>query len=194
MTGVSGAPWSLAGRAVVWLASGPRRTTSGAWVLGELGGAVRYSSSPVGEYAEVFALRALRSSWRLVGQVPFMAVDSPASVTAGRANWALPKALASLEGDPASRLSATGEEPDPWSLTVRVRSRGPRLPVRVGGTLVQVTADGRRWTTRCRGSGRVRPALVTIESGGAAAHWLPSGRRVGGVVDLRLHLEVPRTG
>jgi hypothetical protein len=55
---------------------------------------VRYLDSPVGSYVEVFASPVLVRRGPVPAiSVPFIAVDSIASVAGGRAGWALPKSL-----------------------------------------------------------------------------------------------------
>ena len=61
---------------------------------------VAYHRGPVGPYAELLASPVVLADG--AGHVPFIAVDSPASVAGGRANWALPKDLAGFDGAPGA--------------------------------------------------------------------------------------------
>ena len=67
-----------------------------------MAGFVEYLDTPVGPYHEVLAGNLLWTGRLSVSQVPFIAVDSLASVAGGRANWALPKTMADFEVDLAS--------------------------------------------------------------------------------------------
>jgi len=92
-----------------------------AWPLG-VGGMLRYRASPVGPYAEVWATPGIR-----VGRhgpeltIPFMAVDSLASLRGGRANWGLPKTLATFNSAPLAARAC-----------LEAVTRGARLPLEEG--------------------------------------------------------------
>jgi hypothetical protein len=59
---------------------------------------LRYKEGPVGAYDELLAMpNVLLRRRRLSLHVPFIAVDSEASIAGGRGNWALPKTLAEFE-------------------------------------------------------------------------------------------------
>ncbi len=168
------APWRLEVAGVVWA----HRAVPGAARFHQpglpydravpvtVGGLMRYPDSPVGPYVEVWAspTPVLRGGELSLG-VPFMAVDSDASVRGGRENWALPKTLATFGPGVA--------EGEGWSVRVRVVSRGLRVPFAVAGHLLQVAADGRplRTPARVRGVGRL--ARVHVE---ATHAWLAAGR------------------
>lgn len=82
------APWTCEAEAVVWYARGSAAATEAlppalrgsASGLAVVGGIVRYASTPVGPYDEVFALVGSRSRLQPWGSVAFMAVDSEASL------------------------------------------------------------------------------------------------------------------
>ena len=63
---------------------------------------VHYDQTPVGAYDEVVASVILLRGRHWVAHVPFIAVDSEASIVGGRVNWALPKTMAAFEGRPAA--------------------------------------------------------------------------------------------
>ncbi|MHB8242684.1 MAG: acetoacetate decarboxylase family protein [Solirubrobacteraceae bacterium] len=63
-----------------------------------MGAFLRYKEGPVGAYDELLAMpNVLLRDRRLSLHVPFIAVDSEASIAGGRGNWALPKTLAEFE-------------------------------------------------------------------------------------------------
>jgi hypothetical protein len=128
-----------------------------------LGAFVRYHDSPVGPYNEVWAAPSLSPALH----IPFMAVDSEASLRAGRANWALPKEMAAFSG-----WSAEG---DGWSVAARVVSAGLRIPLVGAGELRQAV----RSFAWARGVGR----LVRVEVEVRGIEWLAPGRHLG------LHVE-----
>jgi len=121
-----------------------------------VGAFVRYRDSPVGHYAEVLA-----ATQKL--HVPFMAVDSEASMHAGRRNWALPKEMASFAG-----WSAEG---DGWAVAARVASVGVRLPFAGAGLLRQAV----RSPLWAYGVGR----LVRVDVDVRGVEWLAPGRHLG---------------
>lgn len=150
------------------------------WVVG---GFVRYTDSPVGPYAEVYAGLVVRSGSRLRAHVPFMAVDSLESLRAGRANWALPKSLATFEGVPTTAGTTSGVmEADgaAWQVRVTARAFGPRLPLRAGVTVEQVRPDGSVGIFKAVVSGRARLARMDVEvvSQASLGSWMPSGRHL----------------
>jgi hypothetical protein len=138
-----------------------------AWPVA-VGGMLRYPRSPVGPYAEVWATPGIR-----VGRhgpeltIPFMAVDSLASLRGGRANWGLPKTLATFSSAP---LVAQG---DGWSVRVVVLSVGRRVPLLAVAGLLQRGEDGGELRSRARVRGVGRLARVAVDSD---THWLRSGR------------------
>jgi hypothetical protein len=181
------APWTVTCEAIVWYARSsrdalPAESDVGGRAVAVCGGFVQYRDTPVGPYGEVFGGVALRKDGKTAVTIPFMAVDSPASVVGGRRNWALPKTLATFGGSPTSG-SVTAEGPG-WRLRATARALGVALPVRSGGRIVQRWPDGELRTTLMRARGRARPALVTleVESDGPLPSWLRPGRHLGAVV------------
>ena len=189
------APWTCEARAVVWYARGSaaatealppslRRSASG---LAVVGGVVRYSSTPVGPYDEVFGLVGSRTGIRPWGSVAFMSVDSEASLAGGRGNWAMPKTLGTFTGEVGSgqTLTASGADASTWRISVRPTAYGPRLPMRSRGRCRQEFPDGRLGESLMNGRGRIRLALVDVEveSDGPLPTWLRPGRHVGAVVE-----------
>jgi hypothetical protein len=155
-----GPPWTLEATGVAWVHRGA------------VGALVRYASSPVGPYSEVWGAPAASvRGGRVAITVPFIAVDSAASLEGGRANWALPKTRATF-GD------GTAEGPD-WCIRARVVSAGVRIPVLVIGLLDQ-PGDVR---SPFRAYGRGRLARVEVETAGVTPRWLASGRHPGIVLD-----------
>ena len=85
------------------------------------------------------------------GHIPFIVVDSLASIVGGRANWLLPKALArfdwlSTDSAAGSEGSVTivGEQPakPAWSITVQFSTSGEASPLSLENHVQQVTNDG----------------------------------------------------
>lgn len=182
--GAPPAPWTCRCDAIVWWAWRPRSAGlpaaaghPGRLVVG--GALIGYSESPVGRYREVVGLLGGLGRHGLSGSVPFMAVDSPASLVGGRRNWALPKVLARFTGEPGARtMTAAGTG---WSVSATVGPLGPSLPVRLAGRLEQPWPDGRPRIARLSGRATGRPALVRIDvhSDGSLAGWLRPGRHLG---------------
>jgi hypothetical protein len=180
------APWTCRTRAILWIQTG--RPPVHPW----LGRATRltavafvhYLDSPVGEYHEILAGTVLRGVPPLV-QVPFIAVDSLASVHGGRANWALPKTMARFDGDFAAG-GAQVEAPG-WSARVEVVRSGPRLPLRLG--LNSVGPLGRYHSTM-RVTGRPSLLRTRIE-GPTIGAWLGSGRHLGLLLEGRMAIDPP---
>lgn len=181
------APWECDVQAVLWTHR-PNPGASGAVspdVRGRgpprlvVGGFVRCVDSPVGEYTEVFGALALANP-RPVLHVPFMAVDSLASLRGGRDNWALPKTLAALTGRPRDGgwLHA---EADGWRVGAGVRPRGPALPAAATLSVVQAWPGGAQAGFRATLTGRARPARVevAVASDGRLASWLLPGCHLG---------------
>ena len=183
------APWSLELRAVLWVARPaaewlPSSLSHRSRVLMGGGGFVRYLDTPVGPYAEALAATLLLRRRQALVHVPFMAVDSGASLVGGRANWSLPKTLADFEGDPGidATVSVHGEG---WAMRASARPLGPGLPLRGRIDLAQEWPDGTVRRARARLAGRARLALVTVvaDGGGEFTRCLSSGRRLGVVVE-----------
>lgn len=184
-------PWDCRVRAVVWVqrASSPLPADS-PWAARArpltLGAVVDYLDSPVGAYREVFAGPLVRGRLRPTVHIPFIAVDSLASVHGGRAHWGLPKSLASFDGDVgAGRVTATG---DGWS--VDVRAVGPGLPVPMLATFGNDQHAGRAAVV-VRGRGRATRVHVNA-TGPTLTPWLGTGTHAGVVGSGRLVVEAPR--
>jgi hypothetical protein len=178
------APWHTSMRAVVWQALPSRAARQAAGpvpgrVAMVVGAMISYNDTPVGPYDEIIGGVGMLS-----GQVtvPFIAVDSPASVVGGRMNWALPKTLARFTGGPASEMAATG--PD-WSVRVTVHALGLAVPFRTRGRLAQQWPDGEIRRTRVRMSGKARPALVRVRvtAEPSLSGWLRGGWHAGAVLE-----------
>ena len=148
-----------------------------------LGAVLRYLDTPVGSYREVMAGTFMVHGRRLCQHVPFLAVDSPASLVAGRLNWALPKAMARFEGEPTDgAMRGSGAD---WDIAVTARPFGPRLPVRSKLTVLQQYPDGALRRNAVGIAGRGRLARVEVESSGGPQFraLLPSGRFPGIVLE-----------
>ncbi|HEV2783709.1 MAG TPA: acetoacetate decarboxylase family protein [Actinophytocola sp.] len=188
------APWRVRAGAVFWWARPDQRARAalrdvlpaavgaGARPLLVIGALVGYTDTPVGPYSEILAMVVLRHGATVLGHVPFIAVDSPASVVGGRANWALPKTLAEFDGAPAEGAEVTAHALG-WRIRATPRGYGPALP---GPLLpitpvVQIGPDGDRWSVRARGLARFRPARVDVhvEADSSLAAWFPAGPRRG---------------
>src|SRR3954453_1144671 len=117
---LTSAPWTVEAQAVVWYARGnaaataalPPTLRSRAKGLAVVGGVVRYSSTPVGRYDEVFGLVGSRTGITGWGSVAFMAVDSEASLVGGRTHWAMPKTLAEFTGEVGSGCTLAASSAD----------------------------------------------------------------------------------
>lgn len=184
------APWNCTSAGIVWLGRGGRAALAaagpgaagGGTAAVVIGGMIAYRSTPVGQYREVFGGVALRRGRDVAVTIPFMAVDSRASVVGGRQNWSLPKVLARFTGEPAEH-AMTAEGPG-WSVRVAARPIGPRLPVKTTGRVVQAWPDGVLRSAVLTGRARSRPALVTVEvdSDGDLPSWLRPGRHLGAIM------------
>jgi hypothetical protein len=189
------APWQTRVQAVMWFhpaADGaaallPPRLRDERTIPLTIGAFIRYLDTPVGPYSEVLAAPVLLARTPLPASVvPFIAVDSLASIHGGRANWALPKTLAAFEWTTAppelgSRaFSVRGEGthgPSAWSVAANVSPRRRRLPVRFPLRDVQTTPDGRELDIQISVSGRAQLATAEIASSGPSLpSWLLPGR------------------
>jgi hypothetical protein len=188
------APWEVRLQAIVWwhrAAPGaeehlPARLRGRRTLPLTAGAFVRYLETPVGPYHEVLGAPALLAGWPLpAAVVPFIAVDSRASVHGGRANWALPKVLARFEW-PASteRGFEADAEGDGWSVLASVRPRPRAIPFAAPLRNRQVTGAGEEIEFDTRIRGRARPATVDLETRGPTLpRWLRSGRHAALVID-----------
>ncbi len=145
VTDVPPPPWTCRLRAVA------RVVRIGSWV-GALA-VVRYDDTPVGPYAEAFTARA----GLVHATVPWMVVDSEASVVGGREYWGLPKQLGRI--DFSEDLREAHVEAEPTRMTVRALRTGPPVPVVLPGLLRQPG----RGRAAVRFTGFLRPALVSVE-------------------------------
>ncbi len=152
------------------------RGTSARWVMGAF---LHYTESPVGPYFEVYAALLVRRGLRVVVHVPFMAVDSLESLRGGRANWALPKTLATFEGTP-SACAAMHVEGTGWQVSARSRSVGPWLPMRMALPCAQVRPNQAigRYTATISGSTRLAHVEVDVSSDASLVQWMPAGRHI----------------
>jgi hypothetical protein len=163
------APWDTVLDAVVWwhrAVAGARRfvdVEAGLVVPVTTGALIRYHATPVGPYREVLASPVVVGG--LAATVPFIAVDSAASVHGGRANWRLPKAFAEFNWPAEARGRG-------WSVTARVRARPRRFGVKAR---LETHQPGLRFTSRV--AGRARIGSVEIETEGETLpRWLLAGR------------------
>ena len=151
-----------------------------------VGALIRYRETPVGPYHEVLASPVLLAGPKgPEAVVPFIAVDSAASVRGGRENWALPKTLARFEWPDEPRggfeLDAEGRG---WSVHASVRARPRRLPFAATSRNRQVTPAGAEIVFDSRWRGRARVASVELETRGPTLPgWLRSGRHAALVLD-----------
>jgi Acetoacetate decarboxylase (ADC) len=150
-TAVSGAPWKTHCDVVTWLhpldaaaldvypdVIRPAKIALVAWAL------VRYSDTPVGPYSEV-AATLIPDGGDGYGHIPFIVVDSLPSIVGGRANWLLPKALASFDwSDDGRSVTVASDQPrEPaWSMTVWFQTSGAASELSVPNHVQQVTTDG----------------------------------------------------
>lgn len=157
-----------------------------------VGAYLRYLDTPVGPYEEVLAVPAVLPG-RLLPRVhvPFIAVDSPASVRGGREHWALPKTLAEFATD-ADGVTVRGAD---WQVRVAARPRGPRLPAVAAFELTQAGTS----RSRVRGTARYARVDVRVDSAlraqhGSIAAWLLPGSHHGVVLAARLRVGPVRPG
>jgi len=196
------APWTVTCDAVLWVTR-PRRSAvhvlhpllRGSRVAAVVGGVVRYSATPVGPYAEVFGAVGGLQGVGLWGSVPFMAVDSSASLAAGRVNWGLPKTPGAVEGSPGiGTVTARSVDGPQWRITATPRPFGPAVRVPGRATLRQV-ADGAVLSSPVGATGSLRPATVrvAVESDGPLTEWLRPGRHPGAVATgVQMTIAPPR--
>jgi hypothetical protein len=174
------APWRTRVHATVWW---HRAVRGAAGVLPEVldgpptlpltvAALVRYLDSPVGAYSEVFASPVLLLSRLPRLHLPFIAVDSLASVRGGRERWGLPKGLAVFDEGTASGAG--------WQVRARAVLRGPELPVYLPLPSIHVMPDAQVARTVSRVRGRVRLARVEVGvDGPTLPRWLREGTHWG---------------
>lgn len=195
-------PWDTTADAVLWAhqaaaAAGTvlPQGVRGRRVLGfAIAGFLRYHHTPVGAYNELLASPTLVRGglWRL--HVPVIAVDSPASVHAGRTHWALPKMLAEFSGAPAASRSVEARGSG-WSLNATVAARGPTVPAWMRVSLAQVRSTGEvvTFSATFRGPVRLARVEVTMSESASFADWLLPGSHLGLLLrDVRIRLRPVR--
>lgn len=194
---VAAAPWRASARAVFWWRrlDGDGRAAaaralppelSGLHIRAAAGAMVSYSDTPVGPYHEVIGLIVARSGLRLIVHVPFIAVDSGPSIVGGRANWALPKTLATFTGEPSSRVQSDASAGS-WRISATPVTSGPAIGFAAPALacVVQIGADRGLWTSFSTAHGRARRARVQANVCGASfADWFPTGSCSGTVVSF----------
>ncbi len=192
------APWRTSGCGLLWLYRAPAGAASyhqhglafeRSVPLG-IAAFLRYEQGPVGSYDELIAMpTVLIRKRRLSLAVPFIAVDSEASIAGGRANWALPKTLAEFDWEQRDglpqRISAHG---DGWSAQARTVRLGPRMPLWARAQQTQVRADGSLAVVPVRSRGVGRIARVEVQSSGPTLPaWLVSGVHIGVAIERVMH-------
>jgi Acetoacetate decarboxylase (ADC) len=195
---VAPAPWSTRLEAVVWWhrATPGARTAVPAALRARAAlpltvvAFVRYAATPVGPYRELLAtpVLLLQRTPPAAATIPFIAVDSAASIAAGRANWALPKTLARFDWPPNGREAVA--EGDGWSVAARFNALGPALPFAVPAADRQMSEAGEELAIAVRACGRARLASVAVEvAGRRRPGWLRAGRHWAiAVTGARLHV------
>jgi hypothetical protein len=188
---VAPAPWQTSCQVASWLhqvdsdalevfpaAIRPSAISVVAWAL------VRYEETPVGPYSEIAATLLPDDG---VGHIPFIVVDSLASIVGGRANWLLPKALADFAwSEDFGSVAVRPVEPATpgWTATITVEAVGDMTAMTIPSQLRQVATDGSVGT--CTGSmaGGMRSATITVDgrAEGPLAALLKPGRYDGTVL------------
>jgi Acetoacetate decarboxylase (ADC) len=191
---MAAAPWECRCSALLWLGRGGRAAAAalppalaGRPALAAVGGFVRYTDTPVGEYDEVLGMVASHTGLRPWGNIAFMSVDSRPSLVGGRTNWAMPKTLARFDGElKANRtLTGTGTDEISWSVSATPRPLGLAIPLKTKLTARQQFSDGRVGDSLLTFAGRIRPAIVTVQvsSSGTLQTWLRPGCRPGAFIE-----------
>ncbi len=183
-TDVPSAPWVSTIDAVLWWHRStadvhralPHGLTARPWPPLTVGGLISYRDGPVGPYGEIFGAPAVVSGGLMLGHVPFIAVDSEASMAGGRRNWALPKVMAGFDGDPGlpGRVTASA---DGWEITVAAAARRRRLPAWARSSVAQVRPDGQveTFTMTVRGQARVGSVRIGHGRPSSLKSWLRPG-------------------
>ncbi|MFF3307433.1 acetoacetate decarboxylase family protein [Streptomyces sp. NPDC002952] len=212
----SPAPWAVRARALCWArrpdasarraieAVVPEPVRANATPELVVGALIHYESTPVGPYDEITAVVVHRRAGTLFATVPFMAVDSPAGLVAGRENWALPKTPAEFEdlGRPHGEQELSGTVHDMnravagpgWRIEVETTTGRIPLPAYVPPVLplLQLGPGGEPFIFRPSAHGRGRRARlsVRVDAPPALRDWFPAGRRTG-VLLTDLHIRLP---
>ena len=181
---IPAAPWHSAVDALLWLhpaAHGvrdalPPPLAARAGLPITMGGLISYREGPVGPYGELFCAPVMLRGGLLLSHVAFMAVDSERSVAGGRGNWALPKELASFDGDPGTPgvVTATGEG---WRSRVTATARARRAPFALTVRGAQLWPDDgvRVFSVRFRGRARLARVVVEHDTPSPRTGWLAEG-------------------
>lgn len=183
------APWRCRVEAVVWwhrAALGAAALLPPGLRLGPplaVGAFVRYLDSPVGGYDEVLACPHLLHRARL--HVPFIAVDSLASLAGGRTHWSLPKTLADFTRT-GGQVRAEGVTAGGWSVAATPYPAGPWLPLAGAAVDTQVDAAGQQSSSTTWAAVLGRFARVEVDSSAGLAPWLLPGRHRGVVLRGRV--------
>jgi hypothetical protein len=167
------APWTLHGEAIVGLKLVPRDIAQRlvppdarvvrVWPKRTLAilFLAQYRDSPVGEYRELIVAPALvRHNGRIGFWISHIHVDNYISLAAGRAIWALPKQMASMEWS-AGRISINCSRLKLQALVTPTRA-SIRLPF--FGAAMSKYGLAERWFT-VRGAARIGLARASIELG-----------------------------
>jgi Acetoacetate decarboxylase (ADC) len=188
------APWRVTAAALLWTdrpdararaaidAVVPAEVSVGATPIATVGALIRYLRTPVGRYREVIGAVVYHRGATVFTHIPFIAVDSMASVVGGRTNWALPKTLASFDGQPAHDVSmaATGGD---WRVEATPTSHRLMVPMLMPKLLALVQLGPHRtvWSVRpsCYGVTRLAQVDVRMTAAPTLRHWFPSGIRRG---------------
>lgn len=188
------APWRVTAAALLWTdrpdararaaidAVVPMEASAGATPIATVGALIRYLRTPVGRYREVIGAVVYRRGATVFTHIPFIAVDSLASVVGGRTNWALPKTLASFDGQPAHGISmaATGVD---WRVEATPTAHRLMVPMLIPKLLALVQLGPHRtlWSVRpsCYGVARLARIDVRVTAAPTLRDWFPSGTRRG---------------
>jgi hypothetical protein len=198
---VPAAPWHSAIDALLWFHAAtpaaramlPEQLAARAGLPITIGGLISYRDGPVGPYGEVFGAPVMLRGGPLLSHVAFMAVDSELSLAGGRGNWALPKVLASFEGDPG-RPGTVAASGDGWALRVTTTARRRHVPFWGVLTCAQVWQDGRVREFAVRMRGRARLARADVEHGDESSltGWLAAGRHSAILISGTQDVSAPR--
>jgi hypothetical protein len=174
-------PWPAPVRATMWwhkaTDAGRALSTIDGTIPITVGAVIDYLDSPVGPYREILASPVTVKPGRGLGllprvAIPFIAVDSDASVHGGRTHWNLPKVFADFTGDVLGESGADGAG---WSVRTVAAPSGPAFPVAAVTGFAQPSSAGLLLASG-RVRGRARFTTVTVTSDGPTlSSWLPSG-------------------
>jgi hypothetical protein len=197
------APWRVSAHALIWAARAderarcaiqavvPTEVSEGATPIATLGALIRYLSTPVGRYSEIIGAVIYRRGAAVFSHIPFIAVDSPASVVGGRTNWALPKTLASFDNQPAPGIPviATGGD---WRVEATPTAGRLAVPLLLPPLLALAQLGPHRtvYSVRPSSSGMVRlgRADVRVSAQPTLGDWFPSGMRLSALGQLTMFL------